>query len=102
MLQTLSECAVTLKMIHLKRVKTKHSVWKHSTPTELVLDFILFLFKGPEFIQFLQQEYLPSLHVSPEISQVNMETINGPWKIWMFHYFTKRNSVKLKMARVNI
>uniref|UniRef100_A0A673A4U3 Exportin-T n=1 Tax=Sphaeramia orbicularis TaxID=375764 RepID=A0A673A4U3_9TELE len=41
---TLSECAVTLKMIHLKR--------------------------GPEFIQFLQQEYLPSLQVSPEISQV--------------------------------
>uniref|UniRef100_A0A8D2ZW19 Exportin-T n=1 Tax=Scophthalmus maximus TaxID=52904 RepID=A0A8D2ZW19_SCOMX len=40
---TLSECAVTLKMIHLKR--------------------------GPEFIQFLQQEYLPSLQVSPEISQ---------------------------------
>lgn len=77
MLQTLSECAVTLKMIHLKRVKTKHSVWKHSTPTELVLYFILFLFKGPEFIQFLQQEYLPSLHVSPEISQVIMETLNG-------------------------
>uniref|UniRef100_A0A3Q3IYG4 Exportin-T n=1 Tax=Monopterus albus TaxID=43700 RepID=A0A3Q3IYG4_MONAL len=41
---TLSECALTLKMIHLKR--------------------------GPEFIQFLQQEYLPSLQVSPEISQV--------------------------------
>ncbi|KAK7896758.1 hypothetical protein WMY93_022083 [Mugilogobius chulae] len=40
---TLSECAVTLKTIHLKR--------------------------GPEFIQFLQQEYLPSLQVSPEISQ---------------------------------
>uniref|UniRef100_A0A3Q1GYT7 Exportin-T n=1 Tax=Anabas testudineus TaxID=64144 RepID=A0A3Q1GYT7_ANATE len=40
---TLSECAVTLKMIHLKR--------------------------GPEFIQYLQQEYLPSLQVSPEISQ---------------------------------
>lgn len=40
---TLSECALTLKMIHLKR--------------------------GPEFIQYLQQEYLPSLQVSPEITQ---------------------------------
>lgn len=28
------------------------------------------LFQGPEFIQFLQQEYLPSLQVAPEISQV--------------------------------
>uniref|UniRef100_A0A8B9JWH3 Exportin-T n=1 Tax=Astyanax mexicanus TaxID=7994 RepID=A0A8B9JWH3_ASTMX len=41
---TLSECTLTLKMIHLKR--------------------------GPEFIQFLQQEYLPSLQISPEIAQV--------------------------------
>ncbi|XP_063072875.1 exportin-T isoform X2 [Engraulis encrasicolus] len=40
---TLSECTLTLKMIHLKR--------------------------GPEFIQFLQQEYLPSLQVSPDITQ---------------------------------
>uniref|UniRef100_A0A3B5LXE0 Exportin-T n=1 Tax=Xiphophorus couchianus TaxID=32473 RepID=A0A3B5LXE0_9TELE len=40
---TLSECALTLKMIHLKR--------------------------GSEFIQFLQHEYLPSLQVTPEISQ---------------------------------
>ncbi|XP_006633701.1 exportin-T [Lepisosteus oculatus] len=39
----LSECALTLKMIHLKR--------------------------GPEFIQYLQQEYLPSLQVAPEIIQ---------------------------------
>eukprot|EP00066_Takifugu_rubripes_P009458 XP_003976422.1 PREDICTED: exportin-T [Takifugu rubripes] len=49
---TLSECAVTLKMIHLKR--------------------------GPEFIQFLQQEYLPSLHVSPEISQELCQVIQQP------------------------
>lgn len=27
--------------------------------------------QGPEFIQFLQQEYLPSLQVSPEITQVS-------------------------------
>uniref|UniRef100_A0A8B9JVX3 Exportin-T n=1 Tax=Astyanax mexicanus TaxID=7994 RepID=A0A8B9JVX3_ASTMX len=27
-------------------------------------------FQGPEFIQFLQQEYLPSLQISPEIAQV--------------------------------
>ncbi|TRZ18997.1 hypothetical protein HGM15179_008129 [Zosterops borbonicus] len=39
----LSECAVTLKTIHLKR--------------------------GPECIQYLQQEYLPSLQVAPEIIQ---------------------------------
>ncbi|XP_056879352.1 exportin-T isoform X2 [Takifugu flavidus] len=49
---TLSECAVTLKTIHLKR--------------------------GPEFIQFLQQEYLPSLHVSPEISQELCQVIQQP------------------------
>lgn len=49
---TLSECAVTLKMIHLKR--------------------------GPEFIQFLQQEYLPSLHVSPEISQELCQVLLEP------------------------
>uniref|UniRef100_A0A8D3BSL0 Exportin-T n=1 Tax=Scophthalmus maximus TaxID=52904 RepID=A0A8D3BSL0_SCOMX len=52
---TLSECAVTLKMIHLKR--------------------------GPEFIQFLQQEYLPSLQVSPEISQVR------PYKFYFSFFF---------------
>uniref|UniRef100_A0A3B4BSU2 Exportin-T n=1 Tax=Pygocentrus nattereri TaxID=42514 RepID=A0A3B4BSU2_PYGNA len=40
---TLSECTLTLKIIHLKR--------------------------GLEFVQFLQQEYLPSLQVSPEITQ---------------------------------
>uniref|UniRef100_A0A2K5S5W4 Exportin-T n=1 Tax=Cebus imitator TaxID=2715852 RepID=A0A2K5S5W4_CEBIM len=40
----LSECAVTLKTIHLKR--------------------------GPECVQYLQQEYLPSLQVAPEIIQV--------------------------------
>lgn len=34
------------------------------------LDLIVFLFQGPEFIQFLQQEYLPSLQVTPDISQV--------------------------------
>ncbi|KAF3826048.1 hypothetical protein GH733_006162, partial [Mirounga leonina] len=39
----LSECAVTLKTIHLKR--------------------------GPECVQYLQQEYLPSLQVAPEIIQ---------------------------------
>ncbi|KAE8281121.1 Exportin-T Exportin(tRNA) tRNA exportin [Larimichthys crocea] len=49
---TLSECALTLKMIHLKR--------------------------GPEFIQFLQQEYLPSLQVSPEISQELCQVIQQP------------------------
>uniref|UniRef100_A0A4W6F3H4 Exportin-T n=1 Tax=Lates calcarifer TaxID=8187 RepID=A0A4W6F3H4_LATCA len=49
---TLSECAVTLKMIHLKR--------------------------GPEFIQFLQQEYLPSLQVSPEISQELCQVLQQP------------------------
>ncbi|XP_053270921.1 exportin-T [Pleuronectes platessa] len=49
---TLSECAVTLKMIHLKR--------------------------GPEFIQFLQQEYLPSLQVAPEISQELCQVLQQP------------------------
>ncbi|XP_029282841.1 exportin-T isoform X2 [Cottoperca gobio] len=49
---TLSECALTLKMIHLKR--------------------------GPEFIQFLQQEYLPSLQVSPEISQEVCQVLQQP------------------------
>lgn len=65
-------------MIHLKRVKTKSSVWKYSSLTQLGLNSIPFVSKGPEFIQFLQQEYLPSLHVSPEISQVTMETIKNP------------------------
>ncbi|XP_068442409.1 exportin-T [Clinocottus analis] len=49
---TLSECALTLKMIHLKR--------------------------GPEFIHFLQQEYLPSLQVSPEISQELCQVLQQP------------------------
>ncbi|KAL6116542.1 xpot [Pungitius sinensis] len=49
---TLSECALTLKMIHLKR--------------------------GPEFIHFLQQEYLPSLQVSPEISQEFCQVLQQP------------------------
>ncbi|XP_008292004.1 exportin-T [Stegastes partitus] len=49
---TLSECALTLKMIHLKR--------------------------GPEFIQFLQQDYLPSLQVSPEISQELCQVLQQP------------------------
>ncbi|XP_029351358.1 exportin-T isoform X2 [Echeneis naucrates] len=49
---TLSECAVTLKMIHLKR--------------------------GPECIQFLQQDYLPSLQVSPEISQELCQVLQQP------------------------
>ncbi|XP_075900077.1 exportin-T isoform X2 [Nelusetta ayraudi] len=49
---TLSECALTLKMIHLKR--------------------------GPEFIQFLQQEYLPSLQMAPEISQELCQVIQQP------------------------
>lgn len=33
-------------------------------------DLLCVVFQGPEFIQFLQQEYLPSLQVAPEISQV--------------------------------
>lgn len=33
-------------------------------------DLLCVAFQGPEFIQFLQQEYLPSLQVAPEISQV--------------------------------
>ncbi|XP_075328444.1 exportin-T isoform X2 [Odontesthes bonariensis] len=49
---TLSECALTLKMIHLKR--------------------------GLEFIQFLQQEYLPSLQVSPEIAQELCQVLQQP------------------------
>lgn len=49
---TLSECAITLKMIYVKR--------------------------GPEFIQFLQQEYLPSLQVSPEISQELCHVLQEP------------------------
>uniref|UniRef100_A0A667YNQ4 Exportin-T n=1 Tax=Myripristis murdjan TaxID=586833 RepID=A0A667YNQ4_9TELE len=49
---TLSECALTLKIIHLKR--------------------------GPEFIQFLQQEYLPSLQVSPEIAQELCQVLQQP------------------------
>ncbi|XP_017158473.1 exportin-T isoform X1 [Poecilia reticulata] len=49
---TLSECALTLKMIHLKR--------------------------GSEFIQFLQHEYLPSLQVTPEISQELCQVLQQP------------------------
>ncbi|XP_066580703.1 exportin-T isoform X2 [Amia ocellicauda] len=48
----LSECALTLKMIHLKR--------------------------GPEFIQYLQQEYLPSLQVAPEIIQEFCQVVQQP------------------------
>uniref|UniRef100_A0A1A8EQ40 Exportin-T n=2 Tax=Nothobranchius korthausae TaxID=1143690 RepID=A0A1A8EQ40_9TELE len=49
---TLSECALTLKMIHLKR--------------------------GPEFLQFLQHEYLPSLQVTPEIAQEVCHVLQQP------------------------
>ncbi|KAJ8411343.1 hypothetical protein AAFF_G00173490 [Aldrovandia affinis] len=49
---TLSECTLTLKMIHLKR--------------------------GPEFIQYLQQEYLPSLQVSPDIIQELCQVLQQP------------------------
>ncbi|KAL7857762.1 hypothetical protein AOLI_G00178640 [Acnodon oligacanthus] len=49
---TLSECTLTLKMIHLKR--------------------------GLEFVQFLQQEYLPSLQVSPEITQELCQVLQQP------------------------
>ncbi|KAM3927543.1 exportin-T [Leptodactylus fuscus] len=48
----LSECAVTLKTIYLKR--------------------------GPECIQYLQQEYLPSLHVAPEIIQEFCQALQQP------------------------
>ncbi|XP_066523340.1 exportin-T [Hoplias malabaricus] len=49
---TLSECTLTLKMIHLKR--------------------------GLEFVQFLQQEYLPSLQVAPEITQELCHVLQQP------------------------
>ncbi|XP_068163534.1 exportin-T isoform X2 [Antennarius striatus] len=49
---TLAECSITLKTIHLKR--------------------------GPEFIQLLQQEYLPSLQVSPQVSQELCQVIQQP------------------------
>ncbi|KAK1906570.1 Exportin-T [Dissostichus eleginoides] len=49
---TLSECAITLKTIHLKR--------------------------GLEFVRFLQQEYLPSLQVAPEISQELCQVLQQP------------------------
>ncbi|KAL0964906.1 hypothetical protein UPYG_G00274210 [Umbra pygmaea] len=49
---TLSECALTLKMIHLKR--------------------------GAEFIQYLQTEYLPSLQVAPEITQELCQVLQQP------------------------
>ncbi|XP_007893474.1 exportin-T isoform X1 [Callorhinchus milii] len=48
----LSECAITLKTIHLKR--------------------------GPEFIQYLQQEYLLSLQVAPEIIQEFCQALQQP------------------------
>ncbi|XP_064417764.1 exportin-T isoform X1 [Latimeria chalumnae] len=48
----LSECAVTLKTIYLKR--------------------------GPECIQYLQQEYLPSLQVAPEIIQEFCQALQQP------------------------
>uniref|UniRef100_A0A2I3SD80 Exportin-T n=1 Tax=Pan troglodytes TaxID=9598 RepID=A0A2I3SD80_PANTR len=48
----LSECAVTLKTIHLK--------W------------------GPECVQYLQQEYLPSLQVAPEIIQEFYQALQQP------------------------
>ncbi|XP_039198134.1 exportin-T isoform X2 [Crotalus tigris] len=48
----LSECAVTLKTIHLKR--------------------------GLECIQYLQQEYLPSLQVAPEIIQEFCQALQQP------------------------
>uniref|UniRef100_A0A3Q3DZI2 Exportin-T n=1 Tax=Labrus bergylta TaxID=56723 RepID=A0A3Q3DZI2_9LABR len=38
----------------------------------------LFLYQGPEFIQFLQHEYLPSLQVSPEISQELCQVVQQP------------------------
>lgn len=41
-------------------------------------DLICVVFQGPEFIQFLQQEYLPSLQVAPEISQVGISLWQGP------------------------
>ncbi|XP_023808441.1 exportin-T [Oryzias latipes] len=49
---TLSECALTLKTIHLKQ--------------------------GPEFLQFLQQEYLPSLQVTPQIAQELCQVLQQP------------------------
>lgn len=33
------------------------------------------VFQGPEFVQFLQQDYLPSLQVTPEISQVRSSDV---------------------------
>lgn len=65
-------------MIHLKRVKTVLFV--------LVLRFltgskVLFAPQGSEFIQFLQHEYLPSLQVTPEISQVGQNQSRGSAQI---------------------
>ncbi|XP_069830556.1 exportin-T isoform X2 [Dendropsophus ebraccatus] len=48
----LSECAVTMKTIYVKR--------------------------GPECIQYLQQEYLPSLQVAPEIIQEFCQALQQP------------------------
>ncbi|XP_061920622.1 exportin-T [Entelurus aequoreus] len=49
---TLSEVVITLKMIHVKQ--------------------------GPEFVQFLQHNYLPSLHVSPDIAQELCHVLQQP------------------------
>ncbi|KAM8973124.1 exportin-T isoform 2-T2 [Pelodytes ibericus] len=48
----LSECAITIKTIYLKR--------------------------GPECIQYLQQEYLPSLQVAPEVIQEFCQALQQP------------------------
>lgn len=81
-LQTLSECAVTLKMIHLKRVKLVPHTWTRSSDSgsnsfdprvtcrPAPLTCCPSVLQGPEFLRFLQQDYLPSLHVSPDVSQV--------------------------------
>uniref|UniRef100_A0A8C4S6B5 Exportin-T n=1 Tax=Erpetoichthys calabaricus TaxID=27687 RepID=A0A8C4S6B5_ERPCA len=61
----LSECAVTLKTIHLKR--------------------------GPECIQYLQQEYLPSLQVAPEIIQEFCQALQQPDSKVFKNYLKVRN-----------
>lgn len=45
------------------------------TPLYLMKSVWGFLLQGLEFIQFLQQEYLPSLQVSPEITQVSGDAV---------------------------
>ncbi|XP_043943980.1 exportin-T [Protopterus annectens] len=63
----LSECAVTLKTIQLKR--------------------------GPEFIQYLQQEYLPSLQIAPdmiqEFCQVLQQTDSKVFKNYLKVFFQR-------------